>query len=152
MKRLLPFLLAIACTASQAPTPDIGTSAEITESDLRRRLFLIADDSMMGRESGSEGDYKTADYVAAEFKRLGLEPAGENGTYFQTVPFWRAAIDPTSRIEVGNQPLELGRDFVPSNSAAVPRNVAPGGRAMITTFPAACAAEIQCAVSSATPP
>ena len=125
--RLLPAFLAslaiVACSSSQAPTPDAGTTAAITESDLRRRLYLIADDSMMGRESGSEGDYKTADYVASEFRRLGLEPAGENGSYFQTVPFWRAAIDPTSRIEVDNQPLELGSDFVPSNSAAVPRTL-----------------------------
>src|SRR4030081_3362771 len=74
-----------------------ATSAAITEKDLRQRLYLIADDSMMGRESGSIGDYKTAEYVASEFRRLGLEPAGENGTYFQTVPFWTAAVDPTSR-------------------------------------------------------
>ncbi len=120
---LLATLAIVACSSSQAPTPDSGTTAAITEADLRRRLYLIADDSMMGRESGSEGDYKAADYVASEFRRLGLEPAGENGTYFQTVPFWRAAIDPTSRIEVDGRPLELERDFVPSNFAAVPRTL-----------------------------
>ncbi len=120
---LFTTLALLACSSSQAPAPNSGTTAAITESDLRRRLYLIADDSMMGRESGSEGAYKTADYVASEFRRLGLEPAGENGTYFQTVPFWRAAVDQTSRIEVGSRPLELGRDFVPSNSAAVPRTL-----------------------------
>ena len=48
----------------------------MTTADLERRLRIIADDSMMGRESGSEGDFKTADYVASEFRRLGLEPHG----------------------------------------------------------------------------
>jgi hypothetical protein len=68
---------------------------------------------MMGREPGGEGDYKTADYVAREFARLGLRPAGENGGYFQVVPFFRAAPDPASTIAVGGSTLTLGRDFVP---------------------------------------
>ncbi|CAN5460135.1 hypothetical protein BH09GEM1_BH09GEM1_33990 [soil metagenome] len=125
--RPLPALFAslaiVACSSTQAPTPDSGTTAAITESDLRRRLYLIADDSMMGRESGSEGDYKTADYVAAEFKRLGLEPAGENGTYFQTVPFWRAAVDPQSTLEVNGTTLVVGRDFLPASFVAPARTL-----------------------------
>jgi hypothetical protein len=67
---------------------------------------------MMGRESGSEGAYKATEYIAAEFKRLGLEPAGENGTYFQAVPLWRVAIDTASRLRAGDATLEVGRDFI----------------------------------------
>ena len=121
---LFAALGALACGgATGAPFPVATTSADITEQDLRQRLFLIADDSMMGRESGSLGDYRTADYVAGEFKRLGLEPAGENGSYFQTVPFWRAAIDPQSRLDAGGTPLVLGRDFVPSSVFAPGRTL-----------------------------
>jgi len=116
-------ICTLASCARTNPVPATATSAEITEADLQRRLYLIADDSLMGRESGSEGDYKTADYIASEFKRLGLAPAGENGTYFQTVPFWRAAIDPRSRIEVGGAELEVGRDFVPASTAAQARTL-----------------------------
>src|SRR5258707_950006 len=112
--RVLAALLVTSVSCARTnPVPAAATSAEITESDLRHRLYLIADDSLMGRESGSEGDFKTADYIASEFKRLGLEPAGENGSYFQAVPFWKAAVDPRSRIEVGGVVLEVGRDFVP---------------------------------------
>src|SRR5437867_4542319 len=110
----------IACTRT-APSPAIATSTDITAADLQRRLFLIADDSMMGRETGSAGDYKTTDYIASEFKRLGLEPAGDNGSYFQAVPFWRAALDPASRLAVGDQQLTLVRDFVPVSLNASPR-------------------------------
>src|SRR5207248_4555643 len=77
----------------------------------------------MGRESGSLGDYKTAEYIAAEFNRMGLEPGGENGTYFQTVPFWRAAVDPSSTIQFGSTTLELGRDFLPASVAAPGRTL-----------------------------
>ena len=42
---------------------------------------------MMGRDAPLEGDRKGADYLAAELSRLGLEPAGENGTWFQDLPY-----------------------------------------------------------------
>src|SRR5687767_1809615 len=101
MKHCLFIVFAVAllagCRAHQAETtpaaPAGGTEAAITPRDLERRLFLIAHDSLMGRETGSEGAYKTAEYVASEYRRLGLEPAGDNGTYFQTVPFWTVAPD-----------------------------------------------------------
>jgi hypothetical protein len=40
----------------------------------------------MGREAGTYWGEKAADYVAREFQRLGVQPAGENGGYFQVVP------------------------------------------------------------------
>jgi hypothetical protein len=103
---------------SAAPTPASGTVAAITPADLERRLTIIAHDSMMGRETGSEGDFKTAAYVASEFRRLGLRPAGDNGTYFQIVPFWRIAVDPESRITVGGTTLALKQDFLPASPVA----------------------------------
>src|SRR6478672_3376117 len=100
-------------TSSQAVAS--GTVSAITPADLERRLFIIAHDSMMGRETGSEGAFKTAAYVAAEFQRLGLKPAGDNGTYFQVVPFWRIAVDPSSRLTAGGSTLAVRRDFLPSS-------------------------------------
>ena len=118
--RFLPLVFAtLSCSAGRAPEPRT-TVADITEADLRQRLYLIADDSMMGRESGSLGNYKTAEYVASEFKRLGLEPAGENGTYFQTVPFWFAAADRQSSITARGTKLALATDFLPLSSSAQP--------------------------------
>jgi hypothetical protein len=127
MKRIaltFAFAAAASCTrtSGNAPVPASShvTTAEITAADLRHRLFLIAHDSMMGRETGSEGNYKATEYIASEFKRLGLEPAGENGTYFQTVPFHRVGIDPNSRLSAGGAALALNREFIPFSSAAPP--------------------------------
>src|SRR5882762_7029187 len=98
------------------------TQPAITAADLRRRLFLIADDSMMGRETGSEGAFKASAYVAAEFRRLGLEPAGDSGTYFQSVPFWVVAVDPQSRLVTSaGAALQLGTDFLPVSFAVAPK-------------------------------
>ncbi len=111
--RMAIVLLLAATMAAPLWSQSRGrTSTAITASDLRTRLFLIADDSMQGREPGGIGDYKTADYVAAEFRRLGLEPAGEHGTYFQDVPFFRVMADSATRIVAGGTTLVNGRDLL----------------------------------------
>ena len=76
-----------------APRP---TVTAITANDLRTRLYQIADDSMKGRRIGEPGNYMATDYIAREFKRLGLKPAGENGGYFQDLPFGPIAYDSTA--------------------------------------------------------
>jgi hypothetical protein len=80
-------LLSVACAPAPgaAPAP-VTTSAAISVEDLRMRLFAFAGDSMMGREAGTIWNERASGYVASEFRRLGLQPAGENGTFFQTVP------------------------------------------------------------------
>jgi hypothetical protein len=89
---------------------------------LRTRLFALAHDSMMGRQPGTPGNTKASEYVAAEFRRMGLTPRGENGTFFQTLPFTRLAPDPASVLEVDGVRLALGADYLPSNLATAPRD------------------------------
>ena len=67
---------------------------------------------MLGRETGTVGNVKATDYIAAEFRRLGLEPAGDSGTYFQTVPLVTTRLDNASVIEVEGHRLSVWKDFV----------------------------------------
>ncbi|HMA22230.1 MAG TPA: M20/M25/M40 family metallo-hydrolase [Gemmatimonadaceae bacterium] len=90
--RAMSFVLASVTVAACAPQPAVQTGAgpgrtvaDITPADLRTRLYIYADDSMQGREAGTIGDYKATAYIAAELQRMGLEPAGDNGTYFQDI-------------------------------------------------------------------
>ena len=113
----------IGCAATQAPSPESGTSPAITESDLRRRLYLIADDSMMGRESGSQGDYKTAEYVAANSSGSASSPRARTAPIFR--PF-RSGAPPSTRsriVDVDGTTLELGRDFLPATVRAPARTL-----------------------------
>ena len=90
-----------------------STSADITAADLMTRLYIFADDSMQGRAAGTAGNDKGTDYIAGELKKLGLAPAGDNGTYFQTVPLVRRSVDADrSELVVARKRLVLGTDFV----------------------------------------
>ncbi|MGH7582566.1 MAG: M28 family metallopeptidase [Gemmatimonadales bacterium] len=97
---------------THVPTP---TTAAITAADLRTRLFIFADDSMMGREAGTEGNVKGVDYIAHELKRIGLLPAGQDGTYFQTFVHHETVrwFDSTHTIAVDGAPLMMWRDYLP---------------------------------------
>jgi hypothetical protein len=87
---LIP-LLAAACprpaedsTPVEAPARAASaTTSPITEGDLRTRVAIFADDSMLGRDAPGPGDIKAANYLASELARLGLARAGGDGTYFQ---------------------------------------------------------------------
>ena len=56
---------------------------EITVDYLKSHLRVIAADSMEGRDTGSEGLKKTADYLAEQYRQMGLQPVGDQQTYFQ---------------------------------------------------------------------
>ncbi len=58
-------------------------------SDITRTLSA---DDFEGRAPGTNGEAKTIAWIAEEFRRVGLEPAGENGTYLQRVPLIRTQL------------------------------------------------------------
>jgi Peptidase family M28 len=89
------------------------TVPEITAGDLMSRLYIIADDSMMGRKAGHRGNEMATEYIAAEFRRMGLEPAGENGTFFQAIPLVIRGIEPGASLSVDGQPLAVWNDVSP---------------------------------------
>jgi len=119
-------LLATTCLATplvaQTVWPDEGprtwkprrTEAAITANDLRTRLYQLADDSMKGREVGTLGNVMATNYIAAEFKRMGLLPAGENNTYFQELAYGRLAFNEQRvRLQLGDTPLAPSLDWAP---------------------------------------
>jgi Peptidase family M28 len=96
MYRSAFFLLLMASPlAAQAPNQSLEAAAgTITDADVMRRVHIIAHDSMMGRNTPSRGLELTAQYVANEFKRFGLKPGGENGSWLQRYNITRSRLDP----------------------------------------------------------
>jgi hypothetical protein len=113
------FCALAAASQSPAQTNDLplkhaprATAAEISEKDLRTRLYIFADDSMQGRQFGREGNMKGTAYIASELKRLGIEPAGDNGTYFQALPITVRKYTDKSTLMVDGRALRWNEDFV----------------------------------------
>jgi hypothetical protein len=116
----IAFLTALALAACGnarqqargAQTGDAASGAPIAAADLRKRVGIFADDSMMGRAAGTPWNDKASNYIAQELKRLGLRPAGENGTLFQDV-MARRTLQPGASISVDGQSFAVWRDFLP---------------------------------------
>ncbi|HEX7336832.1 MAG TPA: M28 family peptidase [Gemmatimonadales bacterium] len=94
----------------------LGRAAEtITQKDVIRRIDVFAADSMMGRDTPSRGLELAAEYVAGEFRRAGLRPAGDRGGYIQRYGLTSWVVD-TARSAVrfqvdGTQhTVKIGRD------------------------------------------
>src|SRR5947208_12563452 len=89
--------IALACFACSAV---IGISAQqraphndsIRQEHLRADLFFIAGDAMRGRLTDTEENRATADYLRSRFERMGLKPAGPNGSYFQPYTLMTATL------------------------------------------------------------
>lgn len=83
-----PPAAAPAAASGQAAPPAAAASpaAQRIEADVR----ALADDAMQGREAGTPGYDRAADYVAKRFADAGLLPAGDDGGWLQRVPLLKA--------------------------------------------------------------
>ena len=110
---LLP--AGLAAQAANRPNPAVPDAIKaIRESDLRRDLFAMASPAMRGREGGTLDEMKASIWVADQYRRIGLVPAGENGTWFQWFNITRTRVSVTSsRATIAGKPLGVFEDIIP---------------------------------------
>lgn len=91
--KTLPILLSCGlavlwgCTTRQ----EQFLSREVTVPELRQHVRYLASDELKGRKAGEEGNRIAAGYIANEFRRYGLTPAGDGGSYLQDFTFISSA-------------------------------------------------------------
>jgi hypothetical protein len=134
-------LILAGCAGAQperpTPAPERqapATSPALTPANLRLHLTAFAHDSMQGREAGTPGHDRAVEYLARHLERLGLQPAGEDGTYFQSVPLITNALDRGRSLTLEGVALNPGTDYAPIDQRTAVRSVAGapviyGGRA-----------------------
>ncbi|HZT29659.1 MAG TPA: M20/M25/M40 family metallo-hydrolase [Bryobacteraceae bacterium] len=115
-------LLLSACFGQSLPlTPEVQSALDrVSAQSLRGNLSFLASDLLEGRDTPSRGLDLAAEYIAAQFRRAGLEPAGGDG-YFQTAPF--EVYEPRTdhfRLELaaGGQTVAVGAGEVRAQSPA----------------------------------
>lgn len=99
------------------------TAPAISVRDLQIRLYQFADDSMHGRQVGRVGNMKGTAYIARELTRLGITPAGNNGSYFQVLPYHLRKFTDQSRLSVSGNPLAWEREWVAVAGPRAPRPI-----------------------------
>jgi len=107
-------LIAIAVPGAEPPLAPRTLAAldHIRANSLRGHLSFIASDLLEGRATPSRGLDLAAEYIAAQFRRAGLEPAGDDG-YFQTADMLE--LEPAKsgfemKIEAGGRTIPIARD------------------------------------------
>lgn len=126
MKRIFLTLvcLSLLVPAAFAQTVKISSAERkmaetITADQLKNYLYFVASDAMEGRDTPSRGLDVTAEFLKMMVATWGFKPAGDNGTFFQTMDMHRKVIDPAATsLEIGGRKLVYGADFLGSPSAA----------------------------------
>jgi Zn-dependent M28 family amino/carboxypeptidase len=95
--RLLLILIAslLGCASARV---EADSPAEISAERIKAHVAYLASDRLEGRGPGSRGEDLATEYISAEFKKVGLKPIGERGTYFQPVPLVRVVTSPKSTL------------------------------------------------------
>jgi Zn-dependent M28 family amino/carboxypeptidase len=105
--RLLP-LLFVCLFATSLPAW-AADAAAISAERIKAHIVYLASDRLEGRGPGTRGEELTTEYLEGEFKKAGLKPVGERGTYLQRVPLVRVVTSPKSTLQAkkGNDTLDL---------------------------------------------
>jgi Zn-dependent M28 family amino/carboxypeptidase len=116
LNRVLLAILLFAPFArvqSQTASPASRVAAAVRADVIRAHLEFLADDALEGRAPGTRGGLLAQKYIASQFRRLGLEPAGDSGGYFHRVPIISLTPMPTLAVAApAAPPLVWKEDFV----------------------------------------
>ena len=108
MTARLPYLFAALLVSASALRAD-DAPATISAARIQADVATLAGDRFEGRGPGTRGEDLATDFLAGEFKKAGLKPVGERGTYFQPVPLVRVVTSPKSTLKAtkGNDAVEF---------------------------------------------
>jgi len=108
--------LAAACVGGgspgSGPVPDADPTALIREDVIRSDLVTLAGDHFRGREAGTMDELRASMWLAERARQAGLEPAGDDGTWFQFWPLKMVRLAPTSTVTVGTTPLTFATEVI----------------------------------------
>jgi Zn-dependent M28 family amino/carboxypeptidase len=108
-------LLLILCISFIIDSPQAKTADPpfaISAARIKADVAYLSSDRLEGRGPGTRGEELATDYLAGEFKKAGLKPAGERDTYFQPVPLMRVFTSPKSTLKAtkGNETFNITCD------------------------------------------
>ncbi|MDP9048519.1 MAG: M28 family metallopeptidase [Bacteroidota bacterium] len=108
-------VLFSACSRNEPSNP-------ITAADIKSHIAVLADDSLQGRKPFTAGETKATNYIASQFKTLGLKP-GNNGSYFQDVPMVEVRSTPSATMKISGGKADITLNYLTDFVASTRREV-----------------------------
>lgn len=113
-------LIAVSVSCSFVLNQDIKSG--INENDMKEWIAKIASDEFQGRFPGTEGEEKTANYLAEQFTRVGAKP-GNGNSYFQEVPLIKISNDQKIKITVKGDKGKINFEYLKDIIGGTPQPV-----------------------------
>lgn len=112
----LQFFFFVLFLFKSIETPAQIINYKINTANIEKHLQYLGSNELEGRGTGATGGNLAAKYLAQEFAKIGLKPAGDNDTYFQNIPMHGSRPNPDSELTVylnnKQQTLELGNEYI----------------------------------------
>lgn len=109
---LLSFSTAVA-QKSEKKNLDFGNVEYLTKAQLRDYLTFIASDELEGRDTPSRGLNIAAKFLATHLSRWGYKPAGDNGSFFQSILLQRSRVIPTETfVQLNGKKYGFGAEMI----------------------------------------
>ncbi|MEZ5286790.1 MAG: M20/M25/M40 family metallo-hydrolase [Vicinamibacterales bacterium] len=121
---LLLAVLAAACTPAAPPEPEPVAGPDesaITTASLTAHLRALSSDLFEGRAPATRGGQLAQEYLATQLAALGLEPAGDNGTFLQEVPIVESTVERGFTLSVPGNAYRYLQDVVAFSGLERPR-------------------------------
>lgn len=118
---MLRSLVAVALFAVGCLNAPEGPVTAIETRNLSAHVRFLASDLLEGRGVGGRGEALTTEYLAAQLRLAGAEPAAMDGSFFQRVPLVEIKAQPGSRLEIAGRSLVALDEYVGNNERQTAR-------------------------------
>jgi hypothetical protein len=127
MKNTFLVIVAAVIFVSCATTSQFESNYSINEFDVtyvKPNMEFLASEDLQGRNTATLSERAAGQFIVSELKKYGVEPFGDDGTYFQTIDFTVAKFNPESYAKIFDEhgdevvSMKLGEDFMSSASSS----------------------------------
>ncbi|MDH4063688.1 MAG: M20/M25/M40 family metallo-hydrolase, partial [Acidobacteriota bacterium] len=121
---LLTLALIAACAPAPPPEPEPlpgPADSEITTASLTAHLRALSSDLFEGRAPATRGGQLAEEYLATQLAAMGLQPAGDDGSFLQRVPIVESTVERTFALSVPGTTYRYFQDIVAFSGVETPR-------------------------------
>jgi Zn-dependent M28 family amino/carboxypeptidase len=109
---MIRIAVAIALVSFVAAASGRAQELQISGEKMRAHVKYLASDELEGRGVGTRGEKLATEYLAAQLRTEGVEPGGDNGTYFQRVPLVGSTTLPDAKLTIAGRDGAVALSFV----------------------------------------